>query len=256
MTVRLYADAFRCVIYDEAPGGGDPLDPNSLMNRPIVSPMSWLTSIYFHSDFDYYGAPFHNHSVTINHPAVAGLTTAVSRQISFSGQMYRANYSLIAHGLGYVPRFFVHYGGLMIPHGMPVQDLGAGLKRFVTGYATTSEIRLEEVAWSGASTLSAVSISYGVVVFANSEANPFLDQLLAEPGNVIFGKGRFNLSWPHLRAVGSGESPYAQALGRTAAVGNGSLRVYPPSGSPIDFGAYVDRSGLTAPAFINATVGR
>lgn len=255
MSIALYADELRCVIYDEAPGGGDPLDPNSLMNRPVVNPMGWLDNVYFHSDFDYYGAPFHG-TATIAHAAVAGVSQQVAYFTTFEGQAVRTDHLLLTHSLGYVPRFFVHYGNLMIPHSMPVQDEGSGLKRFVTGYATTSQIRLSELAYSSASTLSAVSRTYGAVVFANSEANPFLDQLLIEPGNVIFGQGRFNLSWPHLRVVGSGESPYAQALGRTAGVGNGSLRVYPPNGSPIDFGPYVNKSGLIAPAFVNVTVGR
>lgn len=255
MTIRLYADGLRCAIYDEAPGGGDPLDPNSPMNRPAVDPMGWLADLYFHSNFDYYGAPFHS-TVTIGHAAVAGTSQQVAYFTTFEGQAVRADHLLLNHNLGYVPRFFVHYGNLMIPHGMPVQDEGSGLKRFVTGYATSSQIRLSELAYSSASTLSAASRTYGAVAFANSEANPFLDQLLIEPGLVIFGRGRFNLSWPHLRVVGSGESPYAQSLGRSAAIGNGSLRVYPPSGGPIDFGPYVEKSGLSAPPFINVTVGR
>jgi hypothetical protein len=255
MTIRLYADEFRCAIYDEAPGGGDPLDPNALMNRPVVNPMGWLSSLYFHSNFDYYGAPFHG-TVTIGHAAVAGASSQVAYFTTFEGQAVRSDHLLLTHNLGYVPRFFVHYGNLMIPHGMPVQDEGEGLKRFVTGYATSTQVRLSELAWSGASTLSAASRTYGAVVFANSEANPFLDQLLIEPGHVIFGRGRFNVSWPHLRVVGSGESPYAQALGRTAGVGNGSLRVITPGGGAINFGPYVDKSGLVAPSFINVTVGR
>lgn len=255
MSIRLYADGLRCAIYEEAPGGGDPLEPSSLMNRPIVDPMNWLDNIYFHSNFDYYGAPSSG-SVVINHSAVAGTTTPVAYFTTFEGQAIRTDHLLLTHSLGYVPRFFVHYNGLMIPHGMPVQDEGLGLKRFVTGYATSSEIRLSELAYSSSVTLNAVSRTYGAVAFANSEANPFLDQLLIQPGSVIFGRGRFNLSWPHLRVVGPGESPYAQALGRTAAIGNGSLRVYPPGMSAIDFGPYVDKSSLVPPSFVNVTVGR
>lgn len=216
--------------------------------------MGWLSNVYFHSNFDYYGAPFHN-TATIGHAALAGASTQVAYFSTFEGQSARYDHLLLSHSLGYVPRFFIHYGGLMIPHGTPVQDEGDGRKRFVTGYATSTQIRLSELAYSSAFTLSAVSRTYGAVVFANSEANPFLDQLLIEPGRVIFGRGKFNLSWPHLRVVGSGDSPYAQSLGRTAAVGNGSLRVYPPNSGVVDFGPYINKSGLSAPPFVNVTVG-
>lgn len=256
MSIRLYADEFRCAIYEEAPGGGNPEDPNSLMNRPVLNPMGWLDNVYFHSSFDYYGAVFYNPAVAISHAAVAGLTSQVTRQVSVEGQRAYGDHLLIQHNLGYVPRFFAVYNGLLVPHGLPVQDQGSGRKRFVTAYATTTQIRLWEVGWSSTLNLDAVNLNYGVIVFANSEANPLLDQLRIEPGTVVFGRGRFNLAWPHLRAVAAGDSPLSVPMGRTAAVGNGSLRVFGADGVPRDFGPYVDRSGLVAPPSISVAVGR
>lgn len=254
MSIRLYADELRCAIYEEAPGGGDPLDPNSLMNRPIISPTAWLNNVYFHSDFDYYGTAFYTPSVTINHAAVPGIVRSITQIRNFEGQAITTNHNLITHNLGYIPNFFVIYDNKMIPHGTPIQSVDAGRQRFVTAYATTTQIRLNEVGYSNANTLPAITLNYGIMVFGNNEINPTLQTLLAEPGNVVFGRGKFRMEWPHLRVVGSGDSPFAQATSPTAAIGNGGIRVWSPnSGSPIDFNNY--SGGFGAPSFINVAAG-
>lgn len=255
MTVRLYADEFRCAIYDEAPGGGDPINPASLMNRPVINPSGWLANIYFHSDFDYYSTR-HFETVTINHGAVGGTTTSLGPINSFGGQSVTADHLLVQHNLGVVPRFFVVYDGRMIPHGTPVQRPDVGRARFVTGYATTTQLRLFERAFSSTATLPAVSLSYQAMVFGPSAADPLLDQLLISPANVVFGKGKFRMEWPHLRVVGPGDSPFAQAQGRTAGIGNGAIRAWTPnSGAPIDFGGSYSGNFNSAPNFINLSAG-
>lgn len=253
MSIRLYADEFRVSIYEEAPGGGDPLDPNSQMNRPVLDPVTWIDNIYFHSDLDYYSTVQYVPSVTISHSAVSSPANAVTPFVTFLGQIGTTNHLLVTHSLGYVPRFFVVYDDKMIPHGTPVQTGGGGA-RFVTGYATTTQIRLHELYVSGSSALSAINVNYGVMVFKESAADPLLDKLLIEPGNVIFGQGKFNLEWPHLRAVEPGESPFAQALGKTAAIGNGGVRVWPPNGTALDFFNY-SGSFTTPPSFVNLGLG-
>lgn len=255
MSIRLYADELRCAIYEEAPGGGDPLSPTSQMNRPVVSPLSWLDNIYFHSDLNYYPTIV-NEVTTISHPAVAGRTVSVGQDVYLSqlyyGQSLTFDHLLIQHNLGYVPLFFVAYDGKMIPHGMPVQSASGGV-RLVSAYATTTQIRLREFATSSASTLPAVSRNYQVLVFRNNTVDPLLPMLRIEPGDVVFGQGRFRGNTPHLRATGPGDSLYAQARNRTAAVRNGSFRAYPPNGTPVDLGNFT--GSLPAPSYINVTAG-
>lgn len=253
--IRLYADALRMAIYEEASGGGDPINPNSQMNRPVVNPNGWLNNIYFHSNFDYYSTRFFQ-TTTISHAAVAGRTTAIGAINSFAGQSTTANHLLVQHNLGVVPKFFLVYNGRMIPHGTPIQRPAEGRARFVSGYATTSQIRLFERAFSSATALPAVSYNYQTMVFSPSVADPLLDQLLISPANVVFGQGKFRMEWPHLRVVGSGESPFAQALGRSAAIGNGAIRVWPPnSNSPIDFGGTYEGNFTSGPSFVNLRAG-
>lgn len=254
MSIRLYADQLRCAIYEEAPGGGDALDPNSLMNRPVISPVAWLDNIYFHSDFDYYGTFIYQPSILVDHPVIPGIVTNITTFRTFEGQAVRNDHLLVQHNLGYVPNFFVIYNGRMIPHGTPVQSVDSGRQRFVTAYATTTQIRLSEVGYSNANSLAQISINYGVMVFANPNVNPAIETFLAEPGNVIFGKGKFRMEWPHLRVVGSGDSPFAQATSATAGIGNGGIRVWPPNDSAIDFNNY-SGSFSSPPAFINVSAG-
>lgn len=255
MSVRLYADEIRCAVYEEAPGGGDPLSPTSQMNRPVISPLDWLDNIYFHSDLNYYPTVV-NGVTTISHPSVAGRTQTVGDDAYLSqlyyGQSLTFDHLLIQHDLGYVPLFFVAYDGKMIPHGMPVQFASGGV-RLVSAYATTTQIRLREFATSSASALPAVTRSYQVLVFRNNSPDLALPVLNIEPGDVVFGQGRFRANMPHLRATGPGDSIFAQARTRTAAVRNGSFRAYPPNGSPVDLGTFT--GSLPAPGFINVTAG-
>jgi len=253
MSIRLYADGLRCAIYEEAPGGGDPLEPTSLMNRPVINPSGWISNIYFHSDFDYYGTAQYSPSVTLSHAALTGLTRAITISLNFLGNLTTADHLLQTHNLGYIPRFMVAVGDQMIPQGTPIQDGGLGKKRFVCPYATTTEIRLFEVIYTDDTTLSAVSQTYRVLTFDNQAVDPILDQLLIQPGDVVFGQGKFRMDRPPIRAVAPGESPFSIPTSRTAAVRNGSLRVVLPNGSTYDLGPFT--GSLPTPSFINVQSG-
>jgi hypothetical protein len=253
MSRRFYADALRVVIYDEAPGGGDPLDPNSLMNRPVVSPMSWLDSVYFHSDLNYYNTVLYQPSVTVNHPEVSGRSDQITANVTYGGRIVTTTHHLVQHNLGYVPKFFVAYNGRMMPHGYPIQNTSSSRKRLVAAYATTTEIRLWECGVSDTQALPAASFNYAVQVFASSSRDPALPNLLIEPGNVVFGQGKFRMDRPPIRVPLSGESPFYQATDRTAAIWNGALRAFLPNGSYQDFGNFT--GSLGAPGFINLAAG-
>lgn len=259
MSIRLYADSFRCAIYEEASGGGDPVDPTSPMNRPVIDPFNWIPNLYFHSDLDYYEIAAKNLNCVISHAAVAGRVTQaggtgeVSAVVSLAGQFVRTSHTMVTHNLGYPPRFFCIYNGQLIPHGMPVQNAGGGLVRFVTAYATNTEIRLGELAVSTASALPAANITYQVIVFRTPGTDPSSKMLDIYPGAADFGQGKFRASEPHLRADGLGDVQWPIATARTAGVRNGGLRTYYPTGGFVDFGPY--NGSLSAPPYIITSAG-
>jgi hypothetical protein len=253
MTIRMFADATGCAIFEEAPGGGDPLNPTSLMNRPFLNPMSWVANILFHSEFNYYGVVASTLSVTITHPAVAGVTTARPyTPVNYVGQSVVYDHLLLNHNEGVVPLFFVAYGGQMLPHGTPTQ-IEAGGYRMVSAYATATQIRLRDLGVSSASTLPAASRTYQVLVFRSTAKDPALKQLDLSPGAAVLGQGKFQQSQAHLRALLSGDTPFAVAKDRTAAIRNGSLRARFSNGGIVDVGPF--NGSLPAPGFINVTAG-
>jgi hypothetical protein len=260
MTVRLYADELRCAIYEEASGGGDPIDPTSQMNRPIVDPESWLANLYFHSDLDYYGVAAYVPSVAINHPSIAGITRAagggtgdVSAVVNVAGQYATSDVLLYQHDLGYVPDFYGIIGGRLVPGGIPVQRQDASRMRWASIYVTSTQVRVLSFGFSSATTLDAVSVDYGAVLFREHAVVPSLPMLEIEPGSVIFGQGKFISDEPHLRASGATGTLFAVAMDRTAGVRNGGLRAWLPDGTSQDWASY--NGSLTAPAFINLEIG-
>jgi hypothetical protein len=260
MTIRTYADAVRCVIFEEAPGGGDPLDPASPMNRPVLSPLSWLGNLYFHSALDYYGVAAYDPSISVTHPQIAGIvrsagggTGSGSSPVSLAGQSGQSDHLLLQHNLGYVPDFYAIIGGRLIPGGIPVQRQDDFRVRWASVYATTTQIRVRSFGYSSGSALAAIAVSYGVIVFRDHAPIAGEDMLRIAPGDVVFGRGLFRSGEPHLRATGGGGSAFAVATGPTARVRNGGLRAWLPDGSSTDWGYY--NGGGSAPGFINVGVG-
>lgn len=259
MVKRLYADSFRCAIYDEAPGGGDPNDPNSLMNRPVVSPSSWLSYIYFHSDLNYYGVVASTLGTTLTHPFIptatrlaGGGTGEASGVVNFLGQQGVSDDPILTHNLGYIPNFYGITAGSFVPNGTIIQS-EAGGSRFSCMYATTTQIRVRTFGYSNANNLSAYSVTYGAIVFR--DVAPISSEMMLDlqPGRVVFGQGKFISSNPHLRVVGSGDSPFAIATDRTAGIRNGGVRAWLPNGSVRDWGAF--NGSVPSPSFINITAG-
>lgn len=261
MAIRLYADEYRCAIYDEAPGGGNPKDPNSLMNRPVVDPSSWLSNLYFHSELDYYSVVAYTLSTAITHPAIAGITRnaaggtgEVSTVVTLSGQLGTSDHLLLTHSLGYVPDFYALINDKLAPNGIPVQVVGTDRIRFASVYATTTQIRVRTFGYSSASDLPSVSINYGVFVFREHAPIPTDEMLLITGDEVIFGQGKFKMDFPHLRVADPVlDNPLAIATDVTADTSNGALRLYTPNGGVYDWGSY--DGSLSAPTFIELAVG-
>lgn len=254
MSKRFYADETRVAIYEEAPGGGDPVDPNSLMNRPIISPMSWLENVYFHSDFDYYNT-FIATTVSLSHPYRApGGTSPTTGGVSRGSLLYTADYPLLTHNLGYVPKFYAAINNKMMPSTYPIQIDGGSAFRYVCVYATATEIRVYETAQtSNVQPLSAAVFDYQLLIFAESDVDPALDFLDIHPGGVVFGQGKFRDDRPPMRIAAVGETPIAQALSRTTAIRNGATRSYLPNGGAVDAGPF--NGSMPAPSFVNVQSG-
>lgn len=259
MSVRLYADEFRCAIYEEAPGGGDPIDPLSQMNRPVVNPLGWLSNIYFHSDLSYYGVVASNLSVSITHAGVPGAVRSaggegeVSTVVTTTGLVVPEDHLLLTHGLGYIPRFFAIRDGVLAPSSVPIQRVSKTRIRYASFYATDTEIRVRTVGFSDENALPAITVTYGVMVFRDSAPDPVGKMFDVSSGEAVFGKGKFRGSNPHLRVVGPGDTPFAIATNRTAAIRNGGARSYIPDDTFYDWGEF--NGSLSPPSYIYVTAG-
>jgi hypothetical protein len=253
MSVRLYVDGLRCAIYEEAPGGGDPLDPSSMMNRPVVNPTGWLGNLRFHSDLNYFGVAAKNLNINITHAAIPGVTTQVTMGMIINGQDVNADHLLLQHNLGYVPKFFVIYDNKLIPHGSVVQKESQNRLRYVSAYATTTQIRLHELGASTALSLPSATRNYKVIVFKDPTVSPMLQQLDLYPGEAVFGRGKFVASEPHLRADGAGDVAWPIPTSRTANIQNGGLVVWQPGGPSFADDNY--NGPLNAPSYITTSAG-
>lgn len=252
--------------YDEAPGGGNIEDINAPCNGPAKSPHLHLSRVYWHVDFFQYELAMALQNKTIAHTSLAGKTLYYGTSatggglangtptnpggivVQSNGQVRATNLTLVTHNLGYVPAFFVAYGGHSMTSGTLVQIQG-DRARFVTAYATSSIIGLREVAVSSDLALSAVSRSYQVMVFRNPTTTPSrpLMGLNADGINITIGRGKVDTSKQYLRRVLSGESDFDLDLGRTIDLRSGGIRV--ASGGTITDDARYDGS-YAGPSFI------
>lgn len=238
-------------VFEEAAGGGDMQDLNAPRNAPAKAPQSYLAQLYLHTALDYYTIAVQNLAIVINHASVAGVAavpppppddinnTPGNVTIVHEGQTVAADYLLLQHDLGYVPNYRFLQGTRFVPAGVPTQVEG-GRVRFVYAYATTTQIRLREIGISDANALSAVSRTYGVVVFRAPAADPAKPLFGFDGTNVILGRDKINSSRRTMRLTGIGDSPYKLPLGQGADVLNGGLRVYATDGTAIDYGSYND----------------
>lgn len=247
-------------VFDEAPGGGDVRDINAPRNAPAKTPHLYLSQVYLHSALDYYTIQVQNLAIVINHPAVAGVApvpppppgdinnSPQNVVIVEEGQSVLADQLLLNHNLGVVPNFRFLQGTRFVPAGVPVQVEG-GRRRFVFPYATSTQIRMLELGISDANALSAISLSYGVVVFRPPTADPTKPLFGFDGSSVGLARDKINSSRLTMRLTGLGDSPYAMPLTQAADVLNGGLRVYASDGTPIDYGDY--NGSFPAPSLLS-----
>ena len=253
--------------YDEASGGGDMFDINAPRNAPAKSPASHLDKIIWHQDLFQYEIAAGPADVTINHTALAGKTTTYNvaaggyyvgaptpSSISFSvqGDTRETNIAVLAHGLGYVPKFMAALSGRRLPDGYIVQLVGGKYRR-VSAWADATYIYLRESAVSGADgdALPAVSLTYRVMVFALPTPSPSEPMFGMASGILTVARGIIRTSRKYLRRTGSGDSPFAMNLGPTMDIKNGGSRT--ASGGVVVSEARYNGS-MAAPPYISVGV--
>lgn len=224
----------RCALYDEAPGGGDVANPNSMRNRPLNNPTAWLSLIYFHSDFNYMEVSSGPTPVTVNHSAVSPIAPPIGATIDFGWNTAASTDRLLfSHGLGYTPTVMCTLGTNMLWPGMPVQSTGDGGVRFVTVYANSTQVRMKEFGTTGPTALPAVSLTYSLLVFANppSPTGNVLFDFDPATGITEMGRRKFKSDRRYLQVVPGG-SPFTISYGgRTIDLANGAPRAIRADGT-------------------------
>jgi hypothetical protein len=261
MTIRHFRDpqSGRVAIYEVPTDIGDPDDPAALCNAPLNDPANNLQYLYYHSDYDPMEAvgPI---DITINHgtvpanPASGGAVGQLTTGVSYGG--YATDYAVHTHGLGYVPDFLAVVGSDIMSPGYPVQfDLGDGRCRFVTFYATTTEIRAYEFAMQTSAALGAISIDYSLLILKAPPA-PTGDALFdfdPDTNIVKMALEKFSSDRKYLQIVAGG-SPFALPTGKTVDLANGTFRSVSASGAirdivpssfAVSFGGYGSQAGPT-----------
>lgn len=224
----------KCALYDEPVDTGDPKNPNSARNAPLNNPSSNLQYLYFHSDYDPLEAFSAPQTVSINHVNMPAVSSSSG---DFQPGQYYGNFTrdhlLLTHNLGYVPDFFVIRDGDTVFPGFPVQyTASVGLARYVTPYATNTEIRLYEFGVQSDVALPAVTIPYSVLIIKRPpepSGNILLD-FNPISGVVQMARGKFNSERRYLQ-ISESSSAFGIPLDRTIDLNNGAFRAVSPSGN-------------------------
>ncbi len=217
-------------LFKEASASGVQTNWWSVRNSPIRVPGSNLSNVYFHSDFDYYELARPKATITVSHTSVPvyispdiGIPGLV---IKLTGQTRLNDIPIFTHGLGYVPRYMVAFGGAVLTNGTLVQDVGTdGRTRIISAFADANKIYLRELARSTATALPAVSKTYEVMVFKHPTKDPS-KPLFSFDGSVVqIGRGAVSSDKNYLRRVLPAESSFDIDRGPTMDIANGSIRV-------------------------------
>lgn len=212
--------------WSEPNSEGDFRDIDAPRNAPAKNPVAHLDRVAFHSDFFLYEKAI-DQIVTVSHPSVPARTTSFTN----GGQIFRiygnrvsAIRHLLDHDLGYTPLVMIAFAGAMLVCGTVVQRTSAGA-RFVSVYADEEGVGLGEAAYSAASSLPAISLSYRIVVFRTPAPDPEKYQFSGNSDHFQIGRGVIDSDKSYLRRVEPSESDLDMDFGRTIDIKNGGVRV-------------------------------
>jgi hypothetical protein len=222
----------RCALYDEPTTSGAADNPNSARNAPLNNPAANLAYLYFHSDFNYLEVAFGPTAVVVSHGAVAASSPPAGATVNFGWTGTVTDRLLFTHSLGYVPKVLAIVGNNTVWPGMPVQT-GGGATRFVSIYATTTQVRMVEFVSTGSGTLPAVDLTYTLLVLADPPAatGNILFDFDPVTGIVEMGRRKFKSDRRYLQVVPGG-SPFGISYGgKTIDLHNGAMRAFRPDGT-------------------------
>ncbi len=226
-------------IYDSNGTSGAAGNPSAPRNAPLLNPAEHLDKIYMHSELDLMEVSHGPANVTVSHDAVAA-ASGPGGEVGVNGITFYGtsvtDHVLLAHGLGYVPDFFVIYEGDIVYPGQPIQVVADdGRQRRVTAYATSSYILLREWHVRTSATIPAVTRTYTVVVFKQPPAKSGKLLWWWDPisGVLQAAFGKFRSDRRYLQVVAGG-SPFGFSKGTTIDLNNGAPRYVDPDGSITD----------------------
>lgn len=213
-------------------------DLNAPRNAPAKNPEQHLDRITFHSSFFQYEVAAGPVSVGITHSVLPTKTTVIGlsgeggswglpRAPSISVTIYGADRNsdilLFTHNLGYVPRFMVSLSGRRVTDGHIIQN-ASDHRRRVSVWASSTGIYLRESCTTGQADCPAITLTYRVMVFRESRAEPVKRLFSGGPSQpLVLAKGVIDSSKKYLRRTGAGDTSFAQNLGRTLDCNNGAI---------------------------------
>lgn len=231
-------EAGHVAVFDEAPGDGDPMDPNALRNRPLKDPINWLANLKYHSAFNLLEL-MSDTEVIVAHPAVSAVAGASGETISGGSYSYNGgqiNYPVLDHDAdGYEPLIMVAVGNNILTPGYIIQANAGGAARYISAYSTPTQVFIREVASRGTTVLPTLNQTYRILVFKNPPAPVGPYSMEIDPiGNVFrLGQGRFDLSRRYMQ-VRPGGTPFGLATRPSITLGNGAVVFRNPSGSDVN----------------------
>lgn len=227
-------------LFEEPFGSGAYTDPASARNLPLRQPENYLGYVHLHTALDQMEVVAYQPSLSVTHPKVRGRSpTEIDgvANVSVSPGVDRVDRLLFTHSLGYVPHFLVAINGVILSPGFPVQVLsGGGRSRYVTAYATATEIRLSEISVVTADDLPAVAVTYQLLVFREAPApsGSVVLEYSSANGLVTMGFGRFRSDRAYLQVLPQGTgTPFALPNGPTIDVKNGAPVMAKASGEMV-----------------------
>ena len=236
--------------YTEPSLSGEVDDFDAPRNAPAKSPYAHLDRIAFHSRFFQYEVAIGPTRVDLTHPAVpAAATTWQAPQFAMRparitytvyGQQLAGTQVLLNHNLGYVPLVMVAVNGAIAVSGTIVQESSSG-RRFVSVYATGSQVGIAWCGYSGQIDLPAVLVSYDVLVFNTPAPNPALPLFSGDASQFQIGRGMIRSNQRYLRRRAAQETSFDFDLARTVDLANGGARIVSGGGvrqDPFYTGSY------------------
>lgn len=228
-------------IFEEAPGGGDVEDINSLRNRPAKDPENWLPNILFHSGLSYLeiaaeGTVIRSHSSApaASYSSGGGDTDGIAAGAYGYGSTYE-DFAVVTHNLGYECYAAVIFDGKVLHPGIPVQVGSTGEIRYATAYSTTTQIRVKTWCSIGQSVLPSTSITYKAIALRDprTATGNILWEVDDTTGIVQMGRSKFSSDRKYLLAVDGG-SPFSVLNGRGGDTNNGAARLADGGGGVTD----------------------